>query len=191
MNRRLSVLCELRPAFVGFCGISNETRLMFSLMHEMDDVEVTGLINHPSLPLARALTRNERPGKPARTIKALSRFVASTTPRMGWHKTATALNYSWLQLLTTIRTRIPLDRFNGTDFGDFLWQTLFWMSLPPSDFERCRTARYATLWAPWDAMHTCALFPWSRRYARVDTWDMTCSWPRPHGPAELLRKPSW
>lgn len=177
MNPRpLSILWDLRPAFAGFFGISNETRLMFSLLHEMDDVEVTGLIHHPSLALARALTRNEpidRPSKPAQTIKALSRFVVSTTPRTGcfWlqDKAATALNFYWLQLLTTLGVRIPLDRFNGTDFGDFLWQTLFSMSLPPSDFERCRTARYATLWAPWSAMQASALFPWSRRYARVDT----------------------
>ena len=178
MNRRsLSVLCDLRPAFDGFVGISHETRLMFSLFHELEDVEVTGLIHHPGRPLARALSRDvtdERKGKPARNIRTLSRFVASTTPRSGaWSRlldnAETARDFFWLQLLATAGVRIPLDCFDGPQFGDFLWRTLFSASLPAADFERCRTASYASLWPPWSAMQVNGLFPWSRKYAKVGT----------------------
>ena len=79
-RRSLSVLCDLRPAFDGFYGISHETRLMFSLLHELDDVQVTGPIHQSARVLARALGRNEaveRASKPAGTIEVLSRFGAS------------------------------------------------------------------------------------------------------------------
>lgn len=64
---------------------------------------------------------------------------------------------------------IPLDRFDGSEFGDFLWQNLFGLTLPPDEFERCRTAQYAALSPPWRAMHATALLPWPRRYAKIDT----------------------
>jgi glycosyltransferase involved in cell wall biosynthesis len=150
---------------------------MFSLFHQIGSLDVTGLIHHPVKMLGRSLTRREsvkRPSDPVKTIEMLSNFVVSTTPPInGWSarvdKAAAALNFSWLQMLTILGARVPLDEFNGTEFGDFLWQTLFRMSLPPSDFERCRTARYVTLWSAWEAMHACAMFPWSKRYTRVDT----------------------
>jgi glycosyltransferase involved in cell wall biosynthesis len=48
---------------------------------------------------------------------------------------------------------------------------LFFRTLPPAEFERCRTARYATLWPSWRALHATAFVPWPRRYARIDTSD--------------------
>ena len=45
VNRRsLSVLYDLRPAFEGFYGIPQETRLTFPLLQDFEDLEVTGLI---------------------------------------------------------------------------------------------------------------------------------------------------
>ena len=104
----------------------------------------------------------------------LSRLVASADPLTGRfaalrERTAMAVSFSWLQLLAILRAQIPLDRFDGAEFGDFLWRALFEMSLPPKELELCRTARYATLWAPWRSMHATALLPWPQRYPRVDT----------------------
>jgi glycosyltransferase involved in cell wall biosynthesis len=173
----LSVLLDLRPAFDGFYGIPQETRLMFPLFLGLDGLAVTGLINHPSLVLARGPSRH-RSGRraltPARSLEKLSRVVASATPRVGRSgilrdKAMSALTFSWLQLLALLGARIPLDDFEGTEFGDFLWQALFRTTLPPAEFEQCRTARYASLWAPWSAMHATALIPWPRKYAKVDT----------------------
>ena len=72
-------------------------------------------------------------------------------------------------MLTQLGIGVSLDQFDGTEFGDFLWQLLFSPSLPASDFERCRTAQYVALWAPWRALHATALVPGFRSYARVDT----------------------
>jgi len=177
-GRPLSVLFDLRPAFDGLFGIPQETRLTFPLLHGLDGLDLTGLIHHPVLALARGRGPDEPddPVGPAQAIGVLSRLVASATHRSGRFgplrdTLASALNFPWLQLQSMLGTRIPLDGFDGSEFGDFLWSSLFFRTLPPAEFERCRTARYATLWPSWRALHATAFVPWPRRYARIDTSD--------------------
>jgi len=168
---------------------------MFSLLHDLPDIEVTGLINHPSKMLARALRRRNPAQKPGREIETLSRFIATMAPpasRVGrlYERAAQAGNFALLELMATFGIDVPIDRFGGADFGDFLWRTLFGKSLPAAEFERVRTSRYATLWSPWSSMHATALFPW-RRYARVDStgYDVFVSqtpWPGRVGPRTRL-----
>jgi glycosyltransferase involved in cell wall biosynthesis len=174
-RRSLSVLCDLRPAFDGFFGIPQEARLMFRLLHDLEGIEITGLINHPTLVLARGHRRHRAAaGKPVETVRTLSRLVASATPATGASgalrdRAKAALNFPWLQLQTALGIPLPLDRFDGTEFGDFLWQALFSRSLPSAEFERCRAARYAALWAPWSTLHATAFLPWPRQCPRIDT----------------------
>ena len=84
-------------------------------------------------------------------------------------KAVDAAKMAWLHALTQLGIEVPLDQFDGAEFGDFLWQSLFSPSLPASDFERCRTARYVALWAPWRALHATASIRGFRHYARIDT----------------------
>jgi hypothetical protein len=169
-------LFDLRPAFDGHFGIPQETRLTFPLLHDLDGLEVTGLIHHPALALARGRRRggSNAQDAPAQVIGVLSRLVASATHRSGRFgplrdTMASALHFPWLQLQSMLGARIPLDGFDASEFGDFLWRSLFFMTLPPDEFERCRTARYATLWPSWRALHATAFVPWPRRYANIDT----------------------
>ena len=197
-RRSLSVLTDLRPAFDGHYGIPQETRLMFPLLGDLDDIEVTGLIWHPGFTLTRGLRRHgakARNPAPAETFRILSRLVASATKSddrfRRKSRLATALRFAWLQLRSMAGSRIPVDRFDGAEFGDFLWQNLFAMTLPPDEFERCRVARYATLSPPWSAMHATAFVPWPRRYAKIDTagYDVLLSqtpWPGTVDPSTQL-----
>ena len=178
MNQRpLSVLFDLRPAFDGHFGIPQETRLTFPLLRDLDGLEVTGLIHHPTLTLARGRKRrqlNEQGQVSAKMISVMSRLVVSATPRIGWtgplkDTAASAFHFPWLQFQSMLKNRIPVDHFDSAEFGDFLWRSLFFKSLPPDEFERCRTARYATLWPSWRALHATACVPWPWRYARIDT----------------------
>jgi len=41
---KTKVLIEMRPAFEGFAGIPQETRLLFSIIAKMRDYEVEGLL---------------------------------------------------------------------------------------------------------------------------------------------------
>lgn len=168
----------LRPStgVDGHYGIPHETRLMFRLMHELDDISVTGLINHPSQILARTFRKEaiDRVKSTPRDVRAYSRLAASICPPFGTlerlqHRSATALKLAWLQVLAKLGVPISLDHFDGTKFADFLWQGLFALSLPPTNLELCRTASYASLWAPWRALHSTAFTPWPWPYARIDT----------------------
>ena len=175
--RTLSVLHDLRPAFEGYYGISQETRLTFSLLRGLDGVALTGLIHHPRLPLARGLSAIERADgapSPAEKYRILSHLVTSTMPRSGplasWRERAYALlDFARLELRMLTGAKVPLFRFEGAEFGDFLWRTLFHHALPPEDFEHCRSTPYVTLRPPWRAMHATSLLPLRRRYARIDT----------------------
>jgi glycosyltransferase involved in cell wall biosynthesis len=188
-SRSLSVLCDLRPAFDGYYGIPGEARLMFSLMHDLPGIQPTGLINHPSKFLPRTFRRApsivDLP--PERRAQAYSRLAASMSiPTDRWSQlgetTVNAAKLAWMHMLAKLGVPLSLDWFDGTDFGDFVWQSMFSRSLPPSEFERCRTAEYATLGSPWRALHTTALSPGFQTYASVDTrgYDMLIAqtpWP--------------
>lgn len=172
----LTVLFDLRPAFDGHSGIPQETRLAFPLLHDLHGLDVTGLLHHPRLTLRRGQPRraSNKQEAPARTIRTMSRLVASATRRSGRlgavkDTLASVVHFPWLQLQSMLGTRIPIDRFDGAEFGDFLWRSLFFRTLAPDEFERCRTARYATLAPSWRAMHSTACLPWPWRYARIDT----------------------
>lgn len=172
----LSVLCDLRPAFDGHYGIPTETRLMFSLLHGLSNVKPTGLINHPGQILQRSFRRDTPAGEltPARRMRAYSRLAASTLGSSDQLAglgllASNAARTAWFHAATKLGMGLPLDQFDGTEFGDFLWQSLFSKSLPASEFERCRTAQYVALWAPWRTLHANALLPGFRRYAHVDT----------------------
>ena len=172
----LSVLCDLRPAFDGHYGIPTETRLMFSLLHDLPDVKPTGLINHPARVLQRSfgLDRSAAELTPARRIRAYSRLAASAGGMSSqWAELGLMASniprIFWFHALAKLGLGVSLDQFDGTEFGDFLWQSLFSKSLPSSEFERCRTAQYVALWAPWRSLHATALVPGFHRYAHVDT----------------------
>lgn len=171
-KRRLRVLCDLRPAFSGNSGIPNETRLMFQLLVRLPGLETIGLINHPELMLARTFRRdclafaNLDGGHKTRTF---SRFVAMMGPAIGTRaklelRARNSVKLRWLQFLTKLGIPLSLDHFDGTDFGDFLWQALFSRSLPAASFDLCRAARYAALWPSWHALQLTA-----NPYARIDT----------------------
>jgi glycosyltransferase involved in cell wall biosynthesis len=134
------------------------------------------LINHPARVLQRSFELDRSAGEltPARQIRAYSRLAASAGGTGGrWAelglKASNTSRLAWFHVLAKLGIGVSLDRFDGTEFGDFLWQSLFSKSLPASEFERCRTAQYVALWAPWRALHATALLPGFHRYARVDT----------------------
>jgi glycosyltransferase involved in cell wall biosynthesis len=170
-----SVLVDLRAAFDGRYGIPQESRLTFALLRNLQGIDTTGLIHHPALPLAPLPRASNRLFvSPAEHLKIMSRLATSLSPRSGrFSASRNALsvvtNFLQLQARLMLGISIPLGQFDGTEFGDFLWQNLFSMTLQPDDFEACRTARYATLSPPWRSMHATSFMPWPRRYAKVNT----------------------
>ena len=75
---------ELRPALEGFAGIPQETRLIYSMLHGMEDVQVTGLINHYRRVLAPGLPKEDKWTTAAyrhKRIHKISRHIVSYKQR--------------------------------------------------------------------------------------------------------------
>ena len=172
--QKLSVLVDLRPAFDGRYGIPQESRMALALLRDLEGIDSTGLIHHPALPLAHVPDAPNRLLASAENLRIMSRLVASLSPRGGPFRAPrsavyAAANFLHLYARLMVGISIPLGQFDGSEFGDFLWQNLFGMTLQPEHFEACRTAKYVTLSPPWRAMHATGLLPQPRRYATVDT----------------------
>ena len=73
------ILVDLKPAFDGYAGIPQESRLLFACLNELDNIEIEGLLQHGNLYLKPGLKPNIKL-TPAKKINKLSRIVISSTP---------------------------------------------------------------------------------------------------------------
>ena len=175
----IRVLMELRTCFEGFAGIPQETRLLFSAFLDRPALAVDGLINHTGTRLGRAIkTAQLDDPETHRRYDRLSRFVASTLPpdRLGWFGRKRSEAYfelapKWLALCAKLGGALTLDHFDASDYGDFLWDTLFTASLDSGDLPKLAAARYRTLSTPWRALHRAGLVggPNVAAYPVIDT----------------------
>ena len=176
--KKTSVLMELRPAFDGFAGIPQETRLVFSALSSTPEVDLTGLLIHGARQLSPGLRRGHQYSEAAR-INRLSRHVScygdgeniglgrlqrlcSFTQRLALH--------GKLGLTAISKRPVALTDFQPEHFRDFLWSTLFSKTLPSGDMEQVLTAKYAILSPPYDALHRLGMRPFLRPpYVTLDT----------------------
>lgn len=158
---------ELRPCFEGFAGIPQETRLVFSMLNRIDNVEVTGLINHAARYLKTArLSKNwifKDPLDDFHRLHKNSRLALSTKAdplETAWDRFlrnfGKGLSSRWLEMSALFGISIKVRPFDGRNFGDFLWQTLFSKTLPAADFKVIRMANMAAIRAPWNELHPIA-----------------------------------
>lgn len=153
---------ELRPALEGFAGIPQETRLVFSLLNQLDNIELTGLINHPNRRLWPGLWKglSTKYIKPYQRAHKLSRVAISvkTDPVGNWwdrvstycRKKLSVQNYSFL---ANLGVGIRIYNFDASDFGDFIWQSVFSKTLPPREYDTIRNARFANVQPSWDMLN--------------------------------------
>jgi glycosyltransferase involved in cell wall biosynthesis len=165
-NDKLKVLMELRPALEGFAGIPQETRLEFLSLNNLDNVEMTGLINHGSRRLWPGLWRGRfaRNQTPHRRIHRLSRMALSVKVdpmELWWFKALRyihkKINTEAYSLKAIMGKGVRVYEFDATNFGDFVWQTLFSKTLSAREFETIRGARYASIQPSWDLLTQVAV----------------------------------
>src|SRR5882724_13423001 len=85
-DKRLKVLLELRPAFDGYAGIPQETRLLFRGLRMVKSVDVTGMLQMSHRILAkgtveRGLFFNDEQLPEFRKINRYSRVVISAAAK--------------------------------------------------------------------------------------------------------------
>jgi glycosyltransferase involved in cell wall biosynthesis len=169
-SRKPRVLLELRPAFDGYAGIPQETRLLFRGLRMLESCEVAGLLQMSHRILAKGtydqgLFFNSTWLSPAAKINRYSRVVLSAAE----HPFITALERlidacarRLMSTTLTVQTLLDINTvklwsFRGKYFEDFIWRTLFSKSLPAADFDLVTGAPQMICRAPWHTMHMAGL----------------------------------
>jgi len=180
------VLMELRPAFDGFAGIPQETRLLFRGLRMLGSVQVMGMLQTSHRILARGTRSSgyfadERWLPESRKINRYSRVVVSAaeTPFATIiDKVANAVERRVMSTTLTLGTlfgagSVRLSVFRPRHFEDFVWRTLFSKTLPASDFDLVTGADLRICSVPWHTMHMVGLNTLTAlrtaRYQRLDT----------------------
>ncbi len=180
MQRKRHILLEMRPALEGFAGIPQEVRLLFRALRELDDVSVSGLLQHGNRTLAKAVDPKARRALPAgKRFRRHSNVIISVTS----DRKATKLRKLWLMLRRRVMEwratifGVRFTRFDTAGFEDFVWRQLFAKSLPASDRPVVTAGVLRVSSLAWDAFHRIGRrsLRWRRiaRYPLVDLDDVS------------------
>src|SRR5438874_2535868 len=169
-SRKPRVLMELRPAFDGYAGIPQETRLLFRGLRMLSTIEVSGMLQMSH----RILARGTREGSflfhsrflpESRRINRYSRVVLSAAEQPFvtlWDRMLDMFERRLQLVKLTLQTilglkKLRLSTLRTRHFEDFIWRTLFAKSLPASDFELVTGAQQRVCSTPWHTMHMVGL----------------------------------
>ena len=168
---RLQVLLEMRPAFDGYAGIPQETRLLFRGLCMTDSLEVEGLLQTSHRFLA-AGTKNLREQETEASVAAVrfhrySRVIISIETKPSTQFLDEVIRYLKKQRITYALTlsalllpkshKIETSRFGSRYFEDFIWRTLFAKTLPAADFSLVTARNHRVCSVPWNIMQTAGL----------------------------------
>lgn len=179
--QKIRILLDLKPAFDGYGGIPQETRLLFSGLRALSErFEVEGLIQHGSRRLKPALSTSRRQVPIPRQVNKLSRMVVSVykDPYGGWLEQASdAIDryfaLSFLRLRITAGLALTPTVFQSDLFDDFTWRTFFSKTLKPEDKAGVTGARYRILRNSKKIFHKAGLaglrFSQQPRYVNINT----------------------
>ncbi len=129
---KTKILVDLKPAFDGFAGIPQETRLLFTGWRRLQGLHTQGLIQHGGRRLRAALLPHHASLPESRRIFQLSKFVVSLNERPYsnvWENFAENVSrYVALNMLSTrtaLGFSVPHSVFDARLFSDFVWRTFF------------------------------------------------------------------
>ena len=186
-GRRPRVLLELRPAFDGYAGIPQETRLLFRGLRMLESCEVAGMLQTSHRILAKGTPKDNTLLEALWLTEALkinrySRVVLSAAERpyiTVLDRLLEACERRLLSVRLTVQALVDLSStklwtFRGKYFEDFIWRALFAKSLPASDFELVTSAKQLVCRLPWNTMHTAGLntliFRRQAKYPKLRTY---------------------
>ena len=130
-------MMDLRPCYENYAGMAQETRLLFAMFSRFRLDRFAGLASG-----VRFTSRRRAGTTPFDRVLAQTEAVISQdTQRLAWPAALSHLPrplrgmlFKLYLVLSEGRRVERLDlQLDSTDFGDFLWTTLFDKTLPPSD----------------------------------------------------------
>lgn len=160
MAGKTPVLMELRPALDGHYGIPQETRLLFSALAGLPEVELSGLLQ-----MSKRMTRggldDKRKLATAEQVHRYSRTVVSLKGQslVDWKEGVAGFVEEQLERWRLRLAAyfglggVSLKRFETRYFEDFVWQTLFARSVPSEERERILECDHRVCASPWLWMH--------------------------------------
>lgn len=129
---KTKILVDLKPAFDGFAGIPQETRLLFTGWRRLQGLHTQGLIQHGGRRLRAALLPKHKALSESRRIFQLSKFIVSLNEQPysnAWESfTENVSRYVALNMLgarTSLGLSVPHSVFDARLFSDFVWRTFF------------------------------------------------------------------
>jgi hypothetical protein len=167
--KKTKILIEMRPAFEGYAGIPQETRLLFSTISKLDGYDLEGLLQggQAHINLSRGTKKKSWFGKkphPSRLYGTYSKVIISLKEKPYRSFFEEILNYfrnraESLALRGSILTnsKIKTTDFKTESFEDFIWRTLFAKTLPSSEFATIVNKNYQVLSISWHGMHKAGL----------------------------------
>jgi glycosyltransferase involved in cell wall biosynthesis len=170
------ILLEMRPAFDGYAGIPQETRLLFHGLSGLSEVAVEGLLQGGGHVLAEGLPPAGKEGRhpltPDQQLNRLGRVVISLDQSAWPSQLYAAVHTVGMAFWCGFGGSCQLSRFEAQHFQDFVWQRMFAKSLRADDFEIIAGAKFRILRIPWSAMQICAnvtRFVGKSIYGRLET----------------------
>lgn len=152
----MRILFEMRPAFDGYAGIPQETRLLFNGLLELSGVEAHGMLQHSGHALARGVSMQTPPWRKLlsrdQIVDRLSRVIISiknNSPNASRAASAMAMR-------ALFGRAENLSRFDARLFPDFIWRNLFDKTLETDRIERVVHTDYRILRPSWTSMHRFA-----------------------------------
>lgn len=148
----MNILIDLKPALDGFAGIPQETRLLFRGLLSLNELDVTGLIQHGSATLSPALPFNAASIEASERVIRMSRTIVSLDQNLNLGLRAKGLARlkrhfePHCLLWNTIRGKLlETTAFDGTLFPDFVWRTFFSKTLDASHIDAVTSAKFRVL----------------------------------------------
>lgn len=154
LNRK-KILLDLKPAFDGYSGIPQETRLLFAGLRQLDTLHVQGLIQHGGRQLRAGLKKRQGNMPVSRQIYQLSRLVVSANDpgnMTRWKRAREGIDRYFalqgLRLRAALGLKVPHSIFDSRHFPDFVWRTFFEKTLKVEDKDTVSKEDFCVLQPP-------------------------------------------
>lgn len=160
----------MRPAFDGYAGIPQETRLLFRGLCLSGLVEIEGLLQTSHQFLAPGIKNEamfETESDKSSRLHRYSRVIISIENKPSTKHLSVAMRYLKKQrialtlalsaLLAPDARKIKTSWFESRYFEDFIWQTLFAKTLHAADFPKVTARNYRVCSVPWNVLQVAGL----------------------------------
>jgi glycosyltransferase involved in cell wall biosynthesis len=149
------ILVDLKPAFDGFAGIPQETRLVFSGLRQLPIWDVKGLVQHGGRRLGRGLKVDGKVDAVSQQIYRLSKLIVSLNERPYsnvWERIADGANkhvaLELLRMRSALGMTVPHTIFDSSLFPDFVWRTFFDKTLGVEEKDAVSQDKYYVIQPP-------------------------------------------